>query len=88
MNFELAIQRLVDHKVEFVVIGGWAGILHGSTHVTASNAVFAFDRELQVLDLRRLIESKKATGRPKDLLVLPELEGLLEISEAEDETPD
>ncbi|MFN7923638.1 MAG: hypothetical protein U0Q16_26285 [Bryobacteraceae bacterium] len=34
MNFEAAVQRLCDGGVEFVVIGGWAAIFHGSAHVT------------------------------------------------------
>lgn len=157
MNFELLIQHLCDSGVEFVVIGGWAAIFHGSAHVTndldicysrhkqnlrrladalapfhprprglpdglpfawdaatlangtmftlttdlgildllaevsgigtyeearaASMEVDAFGRRLQALDLRALIRAKKAAGRPKDLLILPELEGLLEASE-------
>ena len=159
MNFEVAIQRLCDAGVEFVVIGGWAAIFHGSAHVTndldicysrdkdnlrklagalapyhprprgfpdslpfvwdaatlANGTVFtlttdlgiidllaevsgigtyadaqaasveidAFDRRLRALDLRALIQAKKAAGRPKDLLILPELEGLLEASQDE-----
>ena len=45
---------------------------------TASVAVDAFDRRLRALDLRALIAAKKAASRKKDLLILPELEGLLE----------
>jgi hypothetical protein len=33
-----------------------------------------------VLSLPALIRSKRAAGRPKDLLVVPELEALLEMS--------
>lgn len=157
MNFERLIQHLSDSGVEFVVIGGWAAIFHGGTHVTndldicysrdkqnlrrlagalapfhprprgfpdglpfvwdatalangtiftlttdlgtldllaevsgigtyeeataASIQVEAFGRRLLALDLRALIRAKKAAGRAKDLLILPELEGLLEASE-------
>jgi hypothetical protein len=159
MNFEEAVQRLCDEEVQFVVIGGWAAILHGSVHVTnaldicyprdrenlrklaaalapyhprprefpdglpfvwdagtlANGSVFtlttdlgvidllsevtgigsyekvraasvdveAFGRRIQALDLPTLIRSKRAVGRPKDLLLLPELEGLLEAGESE-----
>ena len=159
MNVELAIQHLCDAGVEFVVIGGWAAIFHGSEHVTnvleicysrheenlrkvagvlapyhprprgfpenppfiwdaatlangtvfmlttdlgsidllaevagigayaeaytASVEVNAFDRRVRALDLRALIEAKKAAGRKKDLLILPELEGLLEAQQDE-----
>ena len=34
MNFEVAVQRLCDSGVAFVVVGGWAAIFHGSSHVT------------------------------------------------------
>ncbi|MEP7352658.1 MAG: nucleotidyltransferase [Acidobacteriota bacterium] len=154
MNFEIAVQRLCDAGAEFVVIGGWAAIFHGSAHVTndldicysrdaknlsrlagalapynprprgfpedlpfvwdartlsngtvftlitdlgiidllaevsgigtydevraASLEVDAFGRCIRALNLQALIQSKKAAGRPKDLLILPELEGLLE----------
>jgi hypothetical protein len=37
-----------------------------------------FDCELQILSLKGLILAKTAAGRPKDLLVLPELEAMQE----------
>jgi len=40
-----------------------------------------FDRTFAVLTLDALIASKRAVGRPKDLLVLPELEALREATE-------
>ena len=40
----------------------------------------AFDREVWTLNLPSLIRAKRAAGRPKDLLVLPELESLLEAA--------
>lgn len=159
MNLERLIQHLCDSQVDFVVIGGWAAIFHGSVHVTndldicysrdkenlrklaaalapfhprlrgfpdglrfiwdattlANGALFtlttdlgiidllaevsgvgtfeeacassveveAFGRRLRALDLPALICAKKAAGRPKDLLMLPELEGLLEASRDE-----
>ena len=41
--------------------------------------VEAFDRQIFVLDLPALIQSKRAAGREKDLAALPELEALEEI---------
>ena len=41
----------------------------------------AFGRRLAVLDLRGLIQAKRATGRAKDLAALAELESLLEAEE-------
>jgi hypothetical protein len=41
----------------------------------------AFGREIETLDLRTLIRSKRAAGRPRDLSAVAELESLLEASE-------
>ena len=41
-----------------------------------------FGLQCLVLSLDALIVAKRAAGRPKDLLVLPELEALREIAEA------
>lgn len=40
--------------------------------------VSAFDVEIQCLNLERLIETKRAAGRPRDLEAIAELEALLE----------
>jgi hypothetical protein len=34
MKFIQAVQALVDEGVEFVIIGGWCAILHGSSYMT------------------------------------------------------
>jgi hypothetical protein len=159
MNYDIAVQALVDAGVDFVLIGGWSAILHGSSNLTndldvsfsrqsdnlkrlvtalapfhprprdlppglpfvwdnvtlRNGTVFtlttdlgdidllaevagigdftevkrnsikaqAFDREVWTLDLPALIRAKRAAGREKDLRVLPELEGLLELREPE-----
>ena len=41
-----------------------------------------FDVPCAVMSLEDLIAAKRAAGRPKDLLVLPELEALLEARQA------
>lgn len=157
MNFEVAVQALVDGEVEFIIIGGWSAILHGSAFMTRDLDIFfsrhsenlrrlaqalkpfhprlrdfppelpflwdettlrngtvftlntdlgviyllaevsglgsfeevnrsavsvdAFGRRVRTLDLKSLIQSKRASGRDKDLNILPELESLLEASE-------
>jgi hypothetical protein len=154
-----AVRVLSDAGVDFVIVGGWSAVLHGSSYVTndldfcfartrenckriadalqpyhpklrdlprdlpfvwdaatlANGTVFtldtdlgaidllaevsgvgafgevkkhsicvpAFDREVWTLDLPTLIASKRAAGRPKDLQLLPELEGLLEATRPE-----
>lgn len=48
----------------------------------ASVAFTIYGHEVHVLSLDALIRSKRAAGRPKDLLVLPELEALREVLES------
>ena len=55
-----------------------AGIGQFQAVKATAKLVSAFDRDVWTLDLRGLIAAKRAAGRPKDLLILPELEGLLE----------
>ncbi len=45
-----------------------------------SRFVEAFDVRFRVLDLNALIDSKRATARPKDLDQIPELEALLALA--------
>jgi hypothetical protein len=42
-----------------------------------------FGYRFAVMDLGKLIEAKRAAGRPKDLLVLPELEAIQEAQSLE-----
>jgi hypothetical protein len=51
------------------------------TALAASEPVELFGLSFDVLTLEALIASKRAAGRPKDLLVLPELEALREATE-------
>jgi hypothetical protein len=34
MNFRGLVQALVDADAEFVIVGGWSAILHGSSYTT------------------------------------------------------
>jgi hypothetical protein len=43
----------------------------------------AFGRRIAVLDIRSLIQAKRAAGREKDLSMIPELESLMEAEERE-----
>jgi predicted nucleotidyltransferase len=65
MNFEAAIQVLSDAGVEFIVIGGWSAILHGSVHVTNDLDVFYARTPANI---RRLVETLKPYHpRPRGL---------------------
>ncbi len=50
----------------------------------ASTKIEVFGPQLLVLDLPALIASKRAAGRPKDLLILPEIEATLRLRKQED----
>ena len=64
----------IDLLSEVAGLGGWKEIRTGCVRLPA------FDREVWTLDLPSLIRAKRAAGRPKDLLVLPELESLLDAA--------
>lgn len=49
-----------------------------------SKEVLMFGQLVKVISLEKLISAKRAAGRTKDLLVLPELEALLEIRNEEE----
>jgi hypothetical protein len=53
--------------------------------LSSSLVVHLFGNDVRVLSLKALIESKRAAGRPKDLLVLPELEAMLALDAASEE---
>jgi hypothetical protein len=159
MEFERALQVLCDAGVEFVVIGGLCGVLHGASRITydldicyarsplnisrlahalapfhprlrdlpdnlpfiwdertlkngnlftlntdlgpidlaaevagvgtyerakeCATSVEAFERKIAILDLRSLIQAKRAAGRQKDIEALVELESLLEAEDGD-----
>lgn len=51
-------------------IGPYEAVVAGSVKVEL------FDYQFVVIDIAKLITAKRAAGRPKDLLVLPELEAI------------
>ena len=63
------------------LMGEVAGVGDYAAALAASERVELFGATFDVLTLEALIASKRAAGRPKDLLVLPELEALLEATE-------
>jgi hypothetical protein len=59
MNFATAVQCLVDAGVDFVIIGGWSAILHGTAHTTNDlDICFSRPQDLQILpELEALAEA-------------------------------
>src|SRR4051812_25870483 len=69
MNFDLAVQSLCDARVDFILIGGWSAILHGSAYIT-NDLDICFDRDRA--NLKRLATAlapyhPKLRGLPSDL---------------------
>jgi hypothetical protein len=76
VNFTLATDLGdIDLLGEVAGVGDYAAALAESEEVELFGATF------RVLNLDALIASKRAAGRPKDLMVLPELEALREANE-------
>ena len=63
------------------LLGELAGVGTYDEAKLGSVIVEAFGRQIAILDLRSLIQSKRAAGREKDLSDIRELESLLEASE-------
>jgi len=66
----------IDLLGEVRGVGGYAECLQNS------NEMELFGYPFRVLSLRELIASKRAAGRKKDLVVLPELEAIFEYETA------
>jgi predicted nucleotidyltransferase len=74
LNFTLDTDLgALDLLGEMQGLGGYA---EAAEH---SEVVELFGRSVRVLTLEALIRAKRAAGRRKDLLLLPELEALLEL---------
>ena len=63
------------------LLGEVAGVGNYEDALAVSVVVPLFNIECRMLTLDALIATKRAAGRPKDLLALPELEALREITE-------
>ena len=50
------IKTLLDNDVEFVLIGGFASVIHGSNHVTQDLDICAILSQHQLLKLRKALE--------------------------------
>jgi hypothetical protein len=60
------------------LLGEVRGIGHYEAVVTDSVTVELFNYHFAVMDIGKLIIAKRAAGRPKDLVALPELEAIQE----------
>lgn len=74
LNFTLDTNvGAIDLLGEVSGVGEFSAVVEGSTEMRL------FGCNCRIAALRTIIASKRAAGRPKDLLALPELEALLEL---------
>ena len=65
------------------LLGEVAGVGHYEDVLADSVTVELFDHRFAVIDIEKLIAAKRAAGRPKDLIALPELEAIQEAQAIE-----
>ena len=81
LNFTFATEiGDVDLLEEVSGVGNYEEVLEDSVTVELFGYNFA------VIDIRKLIVAKRAAGRPKDLIALPELEAIQEAQELRSRT--
>lgn len=66
------LDLLLNAKIDFVLIGGFASIIHGSSMVTQD----LDGKKCKVISMEDLIASKKYLARDKDLAVVRQLEAI------------
>jgi predicted nucleotidyltransferase len=66
------LQKLIDAEIDFVLIGGYAGVVHGSTMVTRDLDICALVNPEQIEKLRKCLKEFHPTHRmtPKRLSFL------------------
>lgn len=62
-QFERIIRRLLDHGVEFVVIGGYAAVLHGAIDVTRDLDICCPMTEANLLKLQAALDAIRPRHR-------------------------
>ncbi len=65
-DFKELLELLNAHKVEYLIVGGYALAFHGAPRYTG-------DIPVSYIGLDRLIQNKKSVGRKKDLADLEAL---------------
>lgn len=87
---ERSLQNATNFTFETTIgdidlLGEVAGVGNYEEVEKNSELFYLYERDVKVLSINALILAKRAAGRTKDLLVLPELEALRELLTDEDE---
>jgi CO dehydrogenase nickel-insertion accessory protein CooC1 len=65
-DLKALLKNLLEHKIDFVLIGGFAGVVYGSTLVTQDLDICAAITEEQVEKLRKALKDlNPCHRRPK-----------------------
>jgi hypothetical protein len=89
-QFQRVVEALAAERVQYVVVGGVALVLHGSPHLLGeptgvggfdaiaptAESVNLYGHDVRVISLEALASAKRAAGRLKDLA---DLEIILEL---------
>lgn len=62
-NLNQLLQVLIDNKIEFVLVGGFAGVVHGSSLVTRDLDICALITPEHIEKLRRCLKAYNPTHR-------------------------
>jgi len=62
-NLQQLLERLLKHKIDFVLVGGFAGVVHGATMVTQDLDICMSITEGEVSKLRTALEDLNAVHR-------------------------
>ena len=55
-NLNLLLKRLLDNEIDFVLIGGYAAVVHGSSHVTHDLDICAVITEQELIRLKTALK--------------------------------
>lgn len=82
-NLNLLLKRLLEEKIDFVLIGGYAAVLHGSSQVTHDLDICAVMTDEQLTKLKKALHDLEPKHRMNpnsqpSLNDVPEKAGLIE----------
>jgi predicted nucleotidyltransferase len=62
-NLQQLLERLLEHKIDFVLVGGFAGVVHGATLVTQDLDICMAITESEIAKLRAALDDLHAVHR-------------------------
>lgn len=75
-NLNELLKKLLESKIEFVIVGGFAGVVHGATQVTQDLDICLLIDEQKISDLRQCLKDIHPKHR-----MLPQKPSFLDVPE-------